>query len=84
LGSYNISMGEALAAVSAARTNGFALRERGLVPGTKAVSVLIEIPSEGEHILAALTIAAVARRLARDRIKQVVARLQAAARDITL
>ncbi len=84
LGTYNVAMSEAIAAVAAARANGFALRERGLVPGTKAVSVLIEIAAEGEHVLAALTIAAVARRLTRDRIEQVVSRLQAAARDIAV
>lgn len=84
LGTYNIAMAEAVTAVAAARANGFAYRERGLVPGTRAVSVLIEFPAEGEQVLAALTIAAVARRLTRDRVEQVVSRLEAAARDIAV
>ncbi|MDX2202908.1 MAG: IclR family transcriptional regulator [Hyphomicrobiaceae bacterium] len=84
LASYDVSLREAQAAVAAARGRGFALRERGLVPGTRAVSVAFAVPSGEEQVLAALTIAAVARRLSRDRIGEVVARLRRAADAIAV
>jgi DNA-binding IclR family transcriptional regulator len=71
--SYNLSMEEALRSVAEARTCGYALRDRGLVPGTRAVSVTI---SAGGQAVAALTIAAIARRLPQARVASVVERLR--------
>lgn len=82
LASYSVGIGEARSAVAAARARGFALRERGLVPGTRAVSVAIDFPVGEERVLAALTIAAVARRLSRERIEHAVTHLEAAAAGI--
>lgn len=82
LASYGVGVGEARSAVAAARARGFALRERGLVPGTKAVSVAIDVPVGEDRVLAALTIAALARRLSRERIEHVVSELKAAAEGI--
>ena len=61
------------------RKVGYALRDRGLVPGTRAVSVAIS--SRGEAF-AALTVAAIARRLPQSRVPAVVARLRAHANQI--
>ena len=80
LSPYGISPDEAAVAVAQVRSRGFALRERGLVPGTRAVSVTFEVAQrDGTRTLAALTIAAIARRLASQRITEIAAQLSAAA-----
>jgi DNA-binding IclR family transcriptional regulator len=71
--SYHVSAEEALESIAEARRAGFALRDRGLVPGTRAVSVTI---NSGHDAVAALTIAAIARRLPQARVAAVVARLR--------
>lgn len=76
---YRISEVEAFASIAEARKVGYALRDRGLVPGTRAVSVAIS--SRGEAF-AALTVAAIARRLPQSRVPAVVARLRAHANQI--
>ena len=77
--SYRVSVDEALQAVTHARKLGYALRERGLVPGTRAVSVTIDA---GGEALAALTIAAIARRLPNARVATIVGRLREHAAQI--
>ena len=84
LAPYGMSLPEALATVAQARARGYALRERGLVPGTRAVSVTFEVPQRnGPPALAALTIAAIARRLTAARVREVTAHLHAACARIT-
>jgi DNA-binding IclR family transcriptional regulator len=79
LAPFGISADEAIATMAHARARGYALRERGLVPGTRAVSVTFEMPQRtGPPVLAALTIAAIARRLATARVRDVATHLQAA------
>lgn len=79
LASYGITAEEALAIVQQTRARGFALRERGLVPGTRALSVTFRLePTGGAPLLAALTVAAIARRLQAPRVLQVVEHLQEA------
>jgi len=68
------------AAIRKARRSGFAFRERGIVVGTRAVSVAFG--RSGGEALATLTVAAVARRLPLPRVKAVVARLDACAAGI--
>lgn len=77
--SYDLSVDEALRSVAEAQARGYALRDRGLVPGTRAVSVIIN--TNGEAV-AALTIAAIARRLPHSRIAAIVERLRARAAQI--
>lgn len=80
---YGTSVDEAIAAVAQVRARGYALRERGLVPGTRAVSITIEIPSRsGAPAIAALTIAAITRRLPSARVGEVVAHLRSAGKAI--
>ncbi|MBS0220044.1 MAG: helix-turn-helix domain-containing protein [Proteobacteria bacterium] len=80
LRAHGETIDSAFAAVRKARRSGFAFRERGLVVGTRAVSVAFGKGS-GEA-LATLTVAAVARRLPLPRVKSVVARLERCAADI--
>lgn len=75
LPSYGVALDEVLQSVAYARTHGYALRDRGLVPGTRAVSVTIG--EAGGEAVAALTIAAIARRLPHARVAAVVERLRA-------
>ena len=79
---YGITTDEALRAVAEARQRGYALRDRGLVPGTRAVSVIIR--DTGTEATAALTIAAIARRLPPQRVTAVVEQLRDYAAQITL
>ena len=72
--SYRVSVEEALRSVADARMHGYALRDRGLVPGTRAVSVVIA-EAEGE-VVGALTIAAIARRLPNSRVTSIAERLR--------
>lgn len=79
LAPYGMGLSEAMQAVSQVRTRGYALRERGLVPGTRAVSATFEMPQRsGPPVLAALTIAAIARRLPPPRVREIAAFLLAA------
>jgi DNA-binding IclR family transcriptional regulator len=71
--SYRMSVEEALQAVTHARKLGYALRDRGLVPGTRALSVTIN--TDGEAV-AALTIAAIGRRLPNARVASVAGELR--------
>ncbi len=80
--SYSISVEEALLSVSRARTHGYAFRERGLVPGTRALSVTIG--EAGSEAIAALSIAAIARRLPQPRVAVIVDRLRGHAAQIDL
>jgi DNA-binding IclR family transcriptional regulator len=80
--SYAISVEEALLSVSRARTHGYALRDRGLVPGTRALS--ITVGEAGSGAIAALTVAAVARRLPQARVAVIVDRLRGHAAQIEL
>lgn len=77
--SYRVSVDEALQSIVQARKAGYALRDRGLVPGTRAVSLTI---NAGGETVAALTIAAIARRLPHARVAAVVERLRAHAAQI--
>jgi DNA-binding IclR family transcriptional regulator len=70
LGAYGLTFESSLAAIAEARRMGFALRERGLVPGTRALSVALA------HHAAALTTAGVVRRLHAQRVPAIVQRLR--------
>jgi DNA-binding IclR family transcriptional regulator len=78
--SYAITVEEALLSVTRARTLGYALRLRGLVPGTRALSV--SIGQTGNGAKAALTVAAIARRLPQPRVAFIVDLLRAHAAQI--
>jgi DNA-binding IclR family transcriptional regulator len=77
--SYRMSVEEALQSIAHARKLGYALRDRGLVPGTRALSVTI---NTGGEAVAALTIAAIARRLPNARVANVVGELRKHAAQI--
>ena len=80
LPSYGISAETALQTVALAKSRGYALRDRGLVPGTGAVSVTIG--AAGGEAAAALTIAAITRRLPPPRVAAIVDRLRGHADQI--
>lgn len=84
LPAYGATPHEALRAVTIARERGYTLRERGLVPGTRALSVTLQYQQNGggAPMLAALTIAAVVRRMPSQRVEQIVQRLRACATQI--
>jgi DNA-binding IclR family transcriptional regulator len=70
----------AILATAKARKLGYAFRERGIVPGTRAVSIAF-----GNHkgeALATLTVTAIARRMQSQRIKSIVDRLKMCAAEI--
>lgn len=71
---YGLSLQHSSDAVRDARRRGFALRERGLIPGTKAVSVWFAPQPQGAA--AALTVAGVARRLPAARVDQLAMQLR--------
>jgi DNA-binding IclR family transcriptional regulator len=67
---YGLTMDDALGAVAAARARGYALRERGLVAGTRALS--IAFARENRAARAALTVAGISRRLQASRLNMVL------------
>jgi DNA-binding IclR family transcriptional regulator len=65
-----VTLRDTMLAVKAARERGYAFRERGLVQGTKAISIAF-----GRHAgeaLATLTVTAIAHRIPVQRVKSVV------------
>jgi DNA-binding IclR family transcriptional regulator len=80
LAAYGMTAKDSAAAVRDARCRGFALRERGLIPGTKALSVWFARRPDGAA--AALTIAGIARRLPHARVDQLAQQLSAYAEQI--
>jgi DNA-binding IclR family transcriptional regulator len=74
LPAYDMSVEDSLTAIERAKKVGYALRDPGLVPGTKAIS--LAFGREGDGALAALTVAAIARRMQTARIADVVDRLK--------
>lgn len=66
--------------VRAARRLGYALRDRGLVPGTRALSVAIR--DEAGHAFAAVTVAGITRRMGDQAVEALAAQLQAIAQTI--
>ena len=80
LASYNVSMAVALAWVREARKLGYAVRDRGLVPGTRAVSVAIR-DRQGQAF-AALTVAGTVRRMSYSRMDAIAEELGQKAREI--
>ena len=80
LGAYRITGEIALGWVRAARELGYSLRDRGLVPGTRALSLAIR-DGAGQPF-AAVTIAGLARRMPPARIESLVADMQVLAQAI--
>ncbi len=79
LSEYRLTLDHSVAAVRDARRLGYALRDRGIVPGTRAISIALRDASGQPS--AALTVAGVVRRLSHRRIPDVLDALrQAAAR----
>ncbi|KAB2920087.1 MAG: helix-turn-helix domain-containing protein [Hyphomicrobiaceae bacterium] len=74
LRSYDMTVEDSLAAVAEARAAGYALREKGLVRGTRAVSVTLG--HRNGEAPAALTVAAIARRLQPHRAAAIAERLK--------
>lgn len=70
----------AIVATAKARKLGYAFRERGIVPGTRAVS--IAFGNRDGEALATLTVTAIARRMQAPRVKSIVDRLKVCAADI--
>ena len=70
----------AILATARARKLGYAFRERGIVPGTRAVS--IAFGNRDGEALATLTVTAIARRMQAPRVKSIVDRLKVCAADI--
>lgn len=77
---YRITLPRAGDLVAEVRAQGFALRTRGLVPGTRAVSVAVEATDRSPA--GALTVTAMDRRLTGERIETVVEFLRHAASRI--
>jgi len=80
LRAYGMTAEDSLAAVARARIVGYALRERGLVPGTRAVS--IAFGDRNGEAPATLTVAAIARRMHPQRVAAIVERLRMCASRI--
>ncbi|QCI69362.1 IclR family transcriptional regulator [Phreatobacter stygius] len=80
LTSYGATLAQASAWVQEARKLGYAVRDRGLVPGTRALSVTIRDRS-GEAF-AAITCAGVIRRMSPARMEAIAEDLRAAAQAV--
>lgn len=74
LPSYGMTIDDSVAAVAQARADGYALRERGLVAGTRAVS--LAFARRDVQAWAALTVAAVNRRMQPPRLVAVIDQLK--------
>lgn len=70
LSEYRLTVDASMALVADARRLGYAVRDRGIVPGTRAVSIVVRDAAGGPS--AALTVAGVVRRLAYRRIPEIV------------
>lgn len=81
LASYRMPPARAFGLIAEARASGYVLRNRGLVPGTKVISVAI--PSSTVSPLAALSIAGIDRRMGPTRIPGIVDFLISCAGTIT-
>lgn len=77
---YNVTSSQVDRTVETARKKGYFLRQKGIVEGTRALSV--PIPSTTQTPLSALTIGAVDRRLTYRREAEVVEFLNASAKRI--
>lgn len=77
LPAYDMTPEESLAAIERAKRMGYVLRDPGLVPGTKAIS--LAFGRERDGALAALTVAAIARRMQSARVGEVIGRLKSCA-----
>jgi DNA-binding IclR family transcriptional regulator len=80
LSDYRLTLDGVLALVRDARRLGYALRDRGIVPGTRAVSIVLRDPAG--RAVAALTVAGVTRRLSQRRIPEIVEALRLASAQI--
>ena len=74
LPSYGMSVADSLAAVAQARADGYALRERGLVAGTRAASVAFA--RHDAQAWAALTVAGISRRMQPQRLAIIIGQLK--------
>ena len=72
--SYRIDEAVAHGWVRTARHLGYALRDRGLVPGTRALSVAIR--DEAGRPFAAVTVAGVTRRMGHLQVEALASQLQ--------
>lgn len=70
LHSSGVTLRDTIQAVTAAKERGYAFRERGLVQGTKAISVAFG--ANAGEALATLTVTAIAHRMPVHRVKSVV------------
>ncbi|MBN8942144.1 MAG: IclR family transcriptional regulator [Rhizobiales bacterium] len=77
LASYGATLAQAVAGVKAARKLGYAVRDRGLVPGTRALSVIIR--DRDDEAFAAITCAGVVRRMSQARMEGIAEELRVAA-----
>lgn len=75
LGSVDRSVKEVLAAVDAARKQGFVHAAKGVMPGTSAVAVPVR-DGRGE-VVAAISLATLSERLPRERVRTVIGTMQA-------
>ena len=80
LASYGVSLDAAARWVGEARRRGYAVRDRGLVPGTRALSVVIG--SGGGDAFAALTCAGIVGRMSQARMELIAEDLRQAAAGI--
>jgi len=76
-GAWRMTVPRVLALVEQARERGYVLRERGIVPGTKAVTVAIAASPRSP--LAALTVVGIDRRMPAQRLPEIVSFLRASA-----
>jgi DNA-binding IclR family transcriptional regulator len=75
-----ISIREAMQAVARAKERGYAFRERGLVQGTRAIS--IAFGADRDEALATLTVTAIAHRVPASRVMPIVEQLRECAANI--
>jgi DNA-binding IclR family transcriptional regulator len=80
LSEYRLTMESSIAAVRDARRLGYALRDRGIVPGTRAISVALRDASGQPS--AAITVAGVVRRLSHRRIPDILDALRRTAAQV--
>jgi DNA-binding IclR family transcriptional regulator len=76
------SVKDVLAAVDACRAQGYTYAQAGVMPGTSAMAVPILDPAG--TLVAAISIATLAERLPRDRVRGVLAKMQEQVRLVTV
>ncbi|MFT0891488.1 IclR family transcriptional regulator [Pseudochelatococcus sp. G4_1912] len=70
LAAFNYTVPDVLAFVRESRERGFAYRQKGLIPGTKAIAIPVGGPND--PVMAAVTVSGMAKRMTEANVKEII------------